>query len=130
MNDLDVRVMKLTNGDTVIAEFVGEGEYGIDVANPLAVSNKFHEGYMGTVLHQWISISDDEIYSLAYHSLICVTMCRPDVNEHYQNVVASIVKKQDGLDDAFEVETMDEIDDRHVQEAFKHFGPSANTVFN
>jgi hypothetical protein len=85
----EVKVIKLINSETLIAEVEQRDEY-LHMTNPLIVVTKHHMGHIGSFLHNWISITDQTEIPIHLSQVITVVSLRTEMVEYYLEVVKNI----------------------------------------
>ena len=108
-------IVKLTNGDTLMADLVHENDYTIIVENPVMVKTIQQNSPLGiierTVTAPFCSLTDDKEFSLDRRHVLFVSNLHPAVEAMYYRIV-----------DAFGEETnsfLDQLGSRIEQEDYQ-----------
>jgi hypothetical protein len=85
-----IQFIKLTNGETLIADVLGETDYNVTVLNPIEVSIKgvSSETRASMIGYQWLPLLEDEnIIDIKSKHVIAMSDASIEVKEFYVDVV-------------------------------------------
>jgi hypothetical protein len=85
-----IQFIKLTNGETIIADVLGETDYNVTVLNPIEVSIKNVSSSMKASMigYQWLPLLEDEnIIDIKSRHVIAISDASIEVKEFYVDVV-------------------------------------------
>jgi hypothetical protein len=85
-----IQFIKLTNGETLIADVLGETDYNVTVLNPIEVSIKNVSSSMKASMigYQWLPLLEDEnIIDIKLRHVIAISDASIEVKEFYVDVV-------------------------------------------
>ena len=92
----DVRVLKLVNGEDVVAK-VEKQDNQLILSDPLRIIMIPSEQGMGMALISWIPYSADDKVSIPEDRVLCNVTPENGVKVEYQNQTSSIVQPNQGL---------------------------------
>ena len=85
-----IQFIKLTNGETLIADVLGETDYNVTVLNPIEVSIKgvSSASKASMIGYQWLPLLQDEnIIDIKSRHVIAISDASIEVKEFYVDVV-------------------------------------------
>lgn len=90
---MEIKLLRLTTGEEVIAEVVSEGEYTYEVANPI-VMVPGHDGKIGFA--PWCPLVAEEVKTITIRAAVVVYVTIPNaqVVENYTQIFSPIITPQ------------------------------------
>lgn len=87
---MDIKLLRLTTGEEVIADLVREGEYTYEVANPI-VMVPGHDGKVGFA--PWCPLVAEEVKTITIRAAVVVYVTLPNtqVVENYEQIFSPII---------------------------------------
>jgi hypothetical protein len=87
---MDIRFLKLSNGETILADILGMTETVITVVNPVEISIKgLASNYKASMIgYQWLPLLEDEnIIEISWAHVIALQEATLEVKQFYVDVV-------------------------------------------
>ena len=121
MNDTTYKVIKLSNGEDIIATLTSENEADIEIENPLLMSvfpQMTKNGELDSLnLSRWIQpYTEQNYFTLAKSTVVTTAVASPGLSRYYEYVLKRIEDWQNNNE-----ETLEDITDDDIYEDFLNF---------
>ena len=115
-----VKILKLTNGETIIAEIVKYNEYYIELLNQMLVILQQKGDNLNSFIKPWVYGSNDAVYTIYHNNIITSYNVKPAIYESYMKM----------FEDVTSDEEQKKRDDEYMKDALDQFKGNANTSFH
>ena len=87
---MEIKLLRLTTGEEVIAEMISEGEYTYEVANPI-VMVPGHDGKIGFA--PWCPLVSEDVKTITIRASVVVYVTIPNVQvvKNYEEIFSPII---------------------------------------
>jgi len=87
---MTISMIKLTSGETILAEIVGQNDYNIQINNPIAVMIKMRHAPV-LMSHVWMPFDDfDNYYDIRHEHVITQKKVDEEMVIYYNNCIDTI----------------------------------------
>jgi hypothetical protein len=127
-------MIKLTSGETILAEIVSQNDYNIEINNPIAVMIKMRHAPV-LMSHVWMPFDDfDNYYDIRHEHVITQKGVDEDMVIYYNNCIDTIhdnmTSSETFLLDGSEEKTEDKRLEEIIEKLEAQYHYSANTVIH
>ncbi len=131
---MKISMIKLTSGETILAEIVSQNDYNIEINNPIAVMIKMRHAPV-LMSHVWMPFDDfDNYYDIRHEHVITQKGVDEDMVIYYNNCIDTIhdnmTSSETFLLDGSEEKTEDKRLEEIIEKLEAQYHYSANTVIH
>lgn len=131
---MKISMIKLTSGETILAEIVSQNDYNIQINNPIAVMIKMRHAPV-LMSHVWMPFDDfDNYYDIRHEHVITQKGVDEDMVIYYNNCIDTIhdnmTSSETFLLDGSEEKTEDKRLEEIIEKLEAQYHYSANTVIH
>lgn len=91
-----IELLKLVNGETIMADVIGTRGYNVDVLNPIEIRVEQRSGGKAVMIGvQWLPLVEDEnIVSLDTQHIVATMVINEDMREMYYEVLDYLIRPE------------------------------------
>lgn len=110
---MSVKILKLTNGETIMADVIDSNDRVVTINNALEVrTESSSRDKMHMLAHQWLPMEEEEnIIYLNYNNIVGMSRASEEMQEYYVSAVTKILDygKQNESDEEYMQKLLDMI---------------------
>ncbi len=111
-NNTDYRMVKLTDGTTIMGSIVVDKDF-LRITNALELSTIQRQTEVGskedTTLKPWISFTDDKTFVIPRDKILVITQADNHISHYYEVILNKVLKAKENAKPVLSAEEMDKI---------------------
>ena len=111
-NNTDYRMVKLTDGTTIMGSIVVDKDF-LRITNALELSTIQRHTEVGskedTTLKPWISFTDDKTFVIPRDKILVITQADNHISHYYEVILNKVLKAKENAKPVLSAEEMDKI---------------------